>query len=254
MPPIYRTLGPCRHRHPRPLRPQDGPPGVTIAERVDLGLATVMARKGQAAALRDAVQARLWARPPRLVAASSPGRRPGSSAPGRDSGWRCRSSCRTATSPPTLSAKLQGLASISDQSDGRAVVRISGPRARDVLAKGLPIDLDPSVFAPGSAATSVISLMGVTLWQVDDAPTYDIAVFRSLAGSFWKWLTDSAAEYGYTVEARLGLRQRDSAQRSANASLRAERDKRRRRRCGASTVSTRGREMTWSRTAAANRP
>ena len=30
--------------------------------------------------------------------------------------------------------------------------------------------------------------MGVTLWQVDDAPTYDIAVFRSLAGSFWKWL------------------------------------------------------------------
>ena len=60
------------------------------------------------------------------------------------------------------------------------------------------------VFTPGSAATSVISLMGVTLWQVDDAPTYDIAVFRSLAGSFWKWLTDSAAEYGYSVEPAAG--------------------------------------------------
>ena len=27
----------------------------------------------------------------------------------------------------------------------------------------------------------------------------DIAVFRSLAGSFWTWLTDSAAEFGYAV-------------------------------------------------------
>jgi sarcosine oxidase subunit gamma len=55
------------------------------------------------------------------------------------------------------------------------------------------------VFATGSAATSVIALMGVTLWQVDDAPTYDLAVFRSLAGSFWTWLTDSAAEFGVEV-------------------------------------------------------
>ena len=98
-----------------------------------------------------------------------------------------------------LVAKLKGFASVSDQSDGRAVVRLAGPRVRDVLAKGLPIDLHPTVFGAGSAATSVIALMGVTLWQVDDAPTYDIAVFRSLAGSFWKWLTDSAAEFGYEV-------------------------------------------------------
>ena len=27
----------------------------------------------------------------------------------------------------------------------------------------------------------------------------DIAVFRSLAGSFWKWLADSAAEFGCEV-------------------------------------------------------
>jgi sarcosine oxidase subunit gamma len=100
-----------------------------------------------------------------------------------------------------LAATLKGLASVSDQSDGRAILRISGSRARDVLAKGLPIDLHPSVFGPGSAATSVIALMGVTLWQVDDAPTYDLAVFRSLAGSFWTWLTDSAAEFGCRVEA-----------------------------------------------------
>ena len=98
-----------------------------------------------------------------------------------------------------LEAKLQGLASISDQSGGRTVLRISGRRARDVLAKGLPIDLDPRAFPLGSAATSVISHMGVQLWQVDDTRSYDIAVFRSLSESFWRWLTASAAEFGYEV-------------------------------------------------------
>jgi sarcosine oxidase subunit gamma len=79
------------------------------------------------------------------------------------------------------------------------VLRLSGPRAGDVLAKGLPIDLHPRTFGPDSAATSTISLMGVQLWQVDDLPTYDIALFRSLSASFWRWLTASAAEFGYEV-------------------------------------------------------
>jgi sarcosine oxidase subunit gamma len=98
-----------------------------------------------------------------------------------------------------LSAHLKGLASISDQSGGRTVLTVSGPRARDVLAKGLPIDLDPRAFPLGSAATSAISHMGVQLWQVDDTRSYDVAIFRSLSGSFWRWFTASAAEYGYEV-------------------------------------------------------
>ena len=98
-----------------------------------------------------------------------------------------------------LAQRLQGFASISDQHGGRTVLRLSGPRAREVLAKGLPIDLHPRAFGPGSAATSTISLMGVQLWQVDEAPSYDIALFRSVSESFWRWLTSSAAEFGYEV-------------------------------------------------------
>ena len=98
-----------------------------------------------------------------------------------------------------LAQRLKGLASISDQSGGRTVLRISGPRARDVLAKGLPIDLDPRAFPLGSAATSTISLMGVQLWQTGDPQSYDIAIFRSVSQSFWRWLTASAAEFGYEV-------------------------------------------------------
>jgi sarcosine oxidase subunit gamma len=176
----------------------DGPPGVTLTERVDLGLATTMARKGQPAELRSAVLAAYGIDLPdtsRHVAGHSValiGTGPGQ--------WLATSEAlANGALADDLAAKLKGLASVSDQSDGRAIVRIAGPRARDVLAKGLPIDLHPSVFAPSSAATSFIALIGVTLWQVDDAPAYDIAVFRSLAGSFWKWLTDSAAEFGYEV-------------------------------------------------------
>ncbi len=179
---------------------KDGPAGVTITERVDVGLATVMARRGQATALRDVVPSAYGVALPdtsRHVA----GPAAGFIGTGPEQWLAVSERLPNGELAEDLSAKLKGLASIADQSDGRAVIRIAGPRARDALAKGLPIDLDPSVFTPGSAATSVISLMGVTLWQVDDAPTYDVAVFRSIAGSFWKWLTDSAAEFGVTVEA-----------------------------------------------------
>ena len=41
--------------------------------------------------------------------------------------------------------------------------------------------------------------IGCQLWQVDETPTFDLLVNRSLAKSFWSWLTASAAEYGYEV-------------------------------------------------------
>jgi len=177
---------------------KDGTPGAVFAERTGLGLASATARKGRGPALRDAVRAAYGIELPETSRrVSAPSAAFIGTGPGQ---WLAVSEqLASGDLALDLGAKLAGLASISDQSDGRAVVRITGPKTRDVLAKGLPIDLHPSVFATGSAATSVIALMGVTLWQIDDAPTYDIAVFRSLAGSFWKWLTDSAAEFGYEV-------------------------------------------------------
>ena len=99
-----------------------------------------------------------------------------------------------------LAAGLKGLATIIDQSDGKAVLRISGPRARDTLAKGCSLDLHPSVFKPGSAGTTPVALIDCVIWQVDETPTYDLAIPTSFAESFWSWLTASAAEYGYTAE------------------------------------------------------
>lgn len=94
-----------------------------------------------------------------------------------------------------LKTTLAGIASVVDQSDGRVVVRISGARARDVLAKGVPIDLHPRAFRSGDVAITHASHIGVILWQTDDAPTYEVALFRSYADSFAHWLFESAAEY-----------------------------------------------------------
>ena len=69
-----------------------------------------------------------------------------------------------------------------------------------MLAKGCSLDLHPRVFKPGDAATTPIALIDCQLWQIDDTPSYDLAVPSSFAESFWSWLTASAAEYGYAVE------------------------------------------------------
>ena len=68
-----------------------------------------------------------------------------------------------------------------------------------MLAKGIAIDLHPRAFKPGDVALTIAAHIGVQLWQVDEAPTYEIAVPRSLAKSLWAWLSASAAEFGYEV-------------------------------------------------------
>ena len=94
-----------------------------------------------------------------------------------------------------LKPLLDGLRSVVDQSDARAVVRISGPRARDVLAKGVPIDLHPRAFEANNVAITHASHIGIIFWQIDDAPAYEIAMFRSFADSFAHWLLKSSAEF-----------------------------------------------------------
>ncbi len=178
----------------------DGAPGVTIVERTNLGLATVAARKGQDQALQAAVREAYGVD---LPAQSSTATGKTVSFVGYGPGqWLVVSETLAHEAlAEDLAMRLKDLASVSDQSGGRAVLRVRGPRVRDVLAKGLAVDLDPRVFPAGGAVTSTMSHMGVQLWQGDEADSYDIAIFRSVSASFWRWLTASAAEYGYEVVA-----------------------------------------------------
>ena len=103
---------------------------------------------------------------------------------------------RETASPPLhdpLALDLAGLAAVCDQGDAYAVFAVAGPAARQVLAKGVPIDLDPAVFGLDAVAATLVAHMGVILWRTDAG--YRIAVFRSYAASFRHWLDGAAAEF-----------------------------------------------------------
>ena len=176
----------------------EGEPGVTVRPRDDLALAKLIARKGRAADLAAAIRSRygldLPTTPKRAEQGdlafiwSGPGQWLAVAEDGRDLARE-------------LTDAVGAFAAVSDQSDGLAVLRVSGPHARDALIKGVGLDLHPRAFGPGDAAVTVIAHIGAQLWQLDDRPTYEIAVYRSFAGSLWRWLEASAAEFGCAVEA-----------------------------------------------------
>lgn len=93
-------------------------------------------------------------------------------------------------------------AAVTDQSHARAVLRISGPRVREVLAKGSMVDIHSAAFPVGATALTSFAHIGVQLWRTEDGPdgvVFEILVARSSAGSFWTWFAKSAAEFGCLV-------------------------------------------------------
>lgn len=102
-----------------------------------------------------------------------------------------------------LAKALAGAAAVADQSDGYGVLRLSGPRVRALLEKGVALDLHDRAFPPGSAAATLCAHLGIVLWRLDDAAgsaVFEVAVPRSLAGSFWHVVAAGAAEYGLVVD------------------------------------------------------
>ena len=83
-----------------------------------------------------------------------------------------------------LQDSVGDLGAVVDQSHGRCGLRLSGLHARKVMAKNTAIDLHPRAFGPGQCAMTSVAHMNATVIQVDDSPTYDLFVIRSLARSF----------------------------------------------------------------------
>lgn len=97
-----------------------------------------------------------------------------------------------------IAPSLKHEASLCDHSDGYALFEVWGPKVRDMLAKGVPVDLHPDYFSDHVAVT-VVAHIGAILWQ-SGQDRFTLAVFRSYAGSFWHWLSASAAPFGLVVE------------------------------------------------------
>lgn len=99
-----------------------------------------------------------------------------------------------------LAQAIGHLAALVDQSDGRGVLRLSGPQVREVLAKGIQIDLHPRGFRAGDTALTTLAHGAAQLWQVDDEPTFDLITPRAVSGDIWHWLSHAGAEFGIKVE------------------------------------------------------
>ena len=84
-----------------------------------------------------------------------------------------------------------------DQSHGWGVLRVAGPRARESLARLFPVDLHERVFTPHDIAVTIVGQIDALVWRIenseDSTPTFEVAVPRSYAGSFWHTLSEIVA-------------------------------------------------------------
>ena len=179
---------------------QDRQAGLVVSERIGLSIVSIAARKGQSEPLQAAAKklfktelpttprrveangiAFLWAGPDQWTAITDMALHP--------------------DFEHELRGRLGEFASFTDQGDARTIIRVSGPASRDVIATGAPVDLHPRAFKPGDVALTHASHIAVTIWQVDDKPTFEFAVARGFAQSFWHWLSDAGAIYGIDIVA-----------------------------------------------------
>ena len=80
-------------------------------------------------------------------------------------------------------------------SDSSLTYRLAGPRAVDVLAKGMTIDLDPTVFGAGVCARSLLARSAVLVHRPVIEDVYEITVARSFSDYVGRWLRDAMLEY-----------------------------------------------------------
>jgi sarcosine oxidase subunit gamma len=93
-----------------------------------------------------------------------------------------------------LVRQLQGKAIVTPLSHSRTRISIEGRAARQVLAKGLPIDLHPSVFTPGTFAMTGLHHTPVLLHCVAEN-RFELYAMRTFAFDAWEWLEDAALEF-----------------------------------------------------------
>jgi sarcosine oxidase subunit gamma len=161
-----------------------------VDERNGLGITTLLARKDKSVALAQRVRERFQLDLPNgpLRAAAGDIAFLGT---GPDA-WLVTNERGGNDFVVSLREATADLASVSDQSDGYAVLRLSGPKVRDALCKLVPVDVHRRVFEVGDVAATVAAHIGVTLWRLEDeadgSAVFEISLFRSFTASFLRAL------------------------------------------------------------------
>jgi heterotetrameric sarcosine oxidase gamma subunit len=181
-----------------------GAAGVNLTEFRDFELVQVMARRGQWTSLAAAATERFGAAPPEKPEALGVG---GVTLiwSGPDQFLALRPRMGEGSLLDMARQAFAAAASMSEQSDGRALLRLAGPKARATLAKCCSLDLHPRSFAIGQAAATSIDHTAVGLWRAEDGadgmPVFLLLLFSSFAASLLRTIIDAGAEYGVDIAA-----------------------------------------------------
>jgi len=94
---------------------------------------------------------------------------------------------------PRMIAAFAGKAAVTDQSDGRVILNVTGPHAAAILAKLVPIDLHPTAFPPDATALTLAGHVTVQIWRSE--AVFHLACFRSFAESLGHALVQASQEF-----------------------------------------------------------
>jgi len=177
--------------------------GVVAAERTGLGIARIVARKGQGARLAELFESSFGIEPPHGPRRAGRGD-VAIAGVGRET-WIATCDGAGNGFAESLRRALGDCASVSDQSDAHAILRLTGPRVRAALAKLTPIDIHPRSFPVNSVAQTLCGYVNVTLWRLEDAvqgdPVFEIWAAGSFAASLHQAISHCAAEFGFVRQA-----------------------------------------------------
>jgi sarcosine oxidase, subunit gamma len=92
-------------------------------------------------------------------------------------------------------------ATACDVSESRAILALKGPKAREVLMRGVSLDLHPREFRVGQCAQTGLSRANVLLHLTDDTPTFEVYVLKSFSDYLWCWLEKVAQDFNLAIDA-----------------------------------------------------
>jgi sarcosine oxidase subunit gamma len=173
---------------------EDAIPGVVVAE-IFRAAAILLAGRGQGSVVSLDAEAFFGvplADEPRCVVAAAAAVEFIGVGPGR---WLVLGEGESEGLIQRLEAAFAPQASIVDQSGGLVLFEASGRKIAETLTKFIAIDVDPSVFPIGVAATTTAAHVNMTLWLAGP-DRWRFAVARSYVAAFLRIFVFAAAEFG----------------------------------------------------------
>jgi len=115
---------------------------------------------------------------------------------GPDEWWIVSETQGPAELAGSLRSALVGIhAALVDVGDACIVYALRGANARDVLARGCPLDLHPRVFTPGRCTRTLLARAPVLVHLRAAEPSFELYVARSYRDYAWTWLVTAAKSF-----------------------------------------------------------